>query len=99
MYGYDIPNYVCEYEREWQLYDRFLRVRRSLDYPGMLILERKTRYVERFRGSRIPIDRYSIRTSTGISIRSGLMKSSTSFRRSRLTISKTAVAQRLLPVN
>ena len=48
MYGYGIASYVREYEREWRRYDRFLRVRRSLDHPGMLILERKTRYLEKF---------------------------------------------------
>jgi hypothetical protein len=39
---------VREFEREWRRYDRFLRVRRSLDYPGQYILERKTRYLEKF---------------------------------------------------
>lgn len=48
MYGYTVPNYVREYEREWRRYDRFLRVRRSLDDPGMLVVERKTRYPEKF---------------------------------------------------
>lgn len=48
MYGYTVANYVREYEREWQRYDRFLRVRRSLDHPGMLLVERKTRYIEKF---------------------------------------------------
>jgi len=45
MYGYSIPNYGREYEREFQRYDRFLRVRWSLDEPGKFILERKTRYL------------------------------------------------------
>ncbi len=48
MYGYDVPNYVREYAREWRRYDRFLRVRRSLDHPGQYLVERKTRYVEKF---------------------------------------------------
>jgi len=48
MYGYDIPSYVREYARAWQRYDRFLRVRRSLDSPGMYCVERKTRYIEKF---------------------------------------------------
>lgn len=46
MYGLDsIPRYLKEYERQWQSYDRFLRVRRSLDAPEMYLLERKTRYL------------------------------------------------------
>lgn len=32
--------------REWQSYDRFLRLRWSLDEPGQFILERKTRYLD-----------------------------------------------------
>lgn len=47
MYGYYLPTYVREYEREWKRYDRFLRCRRSLDDPGMLVVERKTRYIEK----------------------------------------------------
>lgn len=45
MYGYDIPRYARDYEREWRRYDRFLRLRWSLDQPGHYILERKTRYL------------------------------------------------------
>ena len=41
----DVPSYVREYERQWKRYDRFLRVRHSLDSPGMYILERKTRWL------------------------------------------------------
>jgi hypothetical protein len=48
MYGYDLPSYVREYSREWRRYDRFLRVRRSLDTPGQYVLERKTRFIEKF---------------------------------------------------
>lgn len=48
MYGYNVASYVREYEREWRRYDRFLRVRNSLDDPGMLVVERKTRYPEKF---------------------------------------------------
>ena len=48
MYGYSLPRYVKDYEREWRRYDRFLRCRRSLDDPGMLLVERKTRYIEKF---------------------------------------------------
>lgn len=32
--------------REWRTYDRFLRLRWSLDEPGKFILERKTRYLD-----------------------------------------------------
>ncbi len=46
MYGYSIPNYARAYEREWQQYDHQLRLRRSLDFPGRFILERRTRYLE-----------------------------------------------------
>lgn len=45
MYGKDLPLYAREYIREWRRYDRFLRLRRSLDTPGMYILERKTHYM------------------------------------------------------
>lgn len=45
MYGYSIPRYAREYLAEWRRQDRFLRLRWSLDDPGMFILERKTRYV------------------------------------------------------
>lgn len=45
MYGYDIPRYVREKEAELQRYDRFLRIRRSLDVPGTYLVERKTRYL------------------------------------------------------
>lgn len=45
MYGTDIPRYAREYLRDWRRDDRLLRVRYSLDYPGMYILERKTRYL------------------------------------------------------
>jgi hypothetical protein len=45
MYGYEIPRYAREYLAEWRRYDRFLRLRWSLDYPGMYILERKTRWL------------------------------------------------------
>lgn len=44
MFGESIPCYAREYLREWQRYDRFLRLRWSLDEPGRFILERKTRY-------------------------------------------------------
>jgi hypothetical protein len=44
MYGYDVPRYIREYLSEWRRYDRQLRVRRSLDLPGMYILERRTVY-------------------------------------------------------
>lgn len=47
MYGYDLPSYVREYQKMFQKYDRFLRVRRSLDNPGMYVVERKTRYIEK----------------------------------------------------
>lgn len=40
-----LPNYAKEYERRWQLYDHSLRLRRSLDYPGRYLLERRTRYL------------------------------------------------------
>lgn len=39
-----LPNYAREYEQTFQKYDRFLRVRWSLDEYGKYILERKTRY-------------------------------------------------------
>ena len=42
----DIPSYARDYERRWQTYDRHLRLRRSLDYPGRFILERRTRYLD-----------------------------------------------------
>lgn len=45
MYGYDIPGYVRDKERELKRYDRFLRIRRSLDTPGAYVVERKTRFV------------------------------------------------------
>lgn len=45
MYGYDLAVYVREKERELKRYDRFLRIRRSLDTPGAYVVERKTRYV------------------------------------------------------
>ena len=45
MYGYDLPRYMREYQAEWRRFDRFLRVRRSLDNPGAFVLERKTRYL------------------------------------------------------
>lgn len=45
MYGYEVPHYVREYLYEWRRNDRLLRVRRSLDNPGMYILERKTVYL------------------------------------------------------
>ena len=41
-----LPNYAREYEHEWQRYDRFLRLRWSLDYPGRFVLERRTRYLD-----------------------------------------------------
>ena len=41
----DIPSYARDYERRWRQYDRHLRLRRSLDYPGRFILERRTRYL------------------------------------------------------
>lgn len=44
MYGYDIPRYMREKEQELKRYDRFLRIRRSLDTPGAYVVERKTRY-------------------------------------------------------
>ena len=40
-----IPNYAREYEQVWHRYDRFLRLRWSLDEYGKYILERKTRYM------------------------------------------------------
>ena len=40
-----IPTYAREYERKFQKYDRFLRVRWSEDEYGKYILERKTRFV------------------------------------------------------
>mgnify|MGYP001583107944 CR=1 FL=1 len=40
-----MPSYVKEYEARWRQYDRFLRVRRSEDEYGKLLLERKTRYI------------------------------------------------------
>lgn len=43
-----IPRYAREYESEWRRADRFLRLRWSLDEPGMYILERKTRYLETY---------------------------------------------------
>ena len=46
MYGHDLPRYVREYERDIRRYDRFLRLRRSLDSPGLFLVERKTRYLE-----------------------------------------------------
>lgn len=45
MYGYDLPRYVREKEVELKRYDRFLRIRRSLDIPGTYLVERKTRYL------------------------------------------------------
>ena len=45
MYGYAIPAYARDYEREWQRYDHHLRLRRSLDFPGRFLLERRTRYL------------------------------------------------------
>lgn len=45
MYGYDLPRYVREKDAELKRYDRFLRIRRSLDVPGAYIVERKTRYL------------------------------------------------------
>src|SRR3972149_843232 len=44
MYGYYLPHYAREYQQGWRRYDRFLRLRRSLDIPGCSLLERKTRY-------------------------------------------------------
>lgn len=44
MNGYDLPRYVRNYERELQRYDRFLRIRHSLDQPGFYVVERKTHY-------------------------------------------------------
>jgi len=46
MYGYEIPRYAKEYLQEWRRDDRFLRLRWSLDYPGVYVLERKTRHLE-----------------------------------------------------
>ena len=46
MYGYGIPTYVKTLVKEWRGYDRFLRMRNSLDEPGKFILERKTRYLD-----------------------------------------------------
>lgn len=40
-----IPTYAREYEKKWQRYDRHLRLRRSLDFPGRFLLERRTRYL------------------------------------------------------
>lgn len=45
MYGYDIPRYAREKDAEIKRYDRFLRIRWSLDVPGAFIVERKTRYL------------------------------------------------------
>jgi len=45
MYGYEIPRFARAYERDFKHYDRFLRLRWSLDEPGKFILERKTRYL------------------------------------------------------
>jgi hypothetical protein len=45
MYGYDLPRYVREKDAELKRYDRFLRIRRSLDVPGTYCVERKTRYL------------------------------------------------------
>lgn len=45
MYGYDLPRYVREKDAELKRYDRFLRIRRSLDIPGAYLVERKTRYL------------------------------------------------------
>mgnify|MGYP001570773592 len=45
MYGHELPRYVREYERDLQRYDRFLRLRWSLDYPGLFLVERKTHYL------------------------------------------------------
>ncbi len=44
MYGMELPRYVREYQRDIRNYDRFLRIRRSLDHPGLYLVERKTRY-------------------------------------------------------
>lgn len=44
MYGYELPRYAKEYQADWRRYDRFLRLRWSLDQYGAYILERKTRY-------------------------------------------------------
>ena len=41
-----IPRYAREYSREWKRYDRFLRLRWSInEAPDRFILERKTRYL------------------------------------------------------
>lgn len=45
MYGHELPRYVREYEQDIQHYDRFLRLRWSLDSPGLFLVERKTRYL------------------------------------------------------
>ena len=45
MYGQSLPRYVQEYQAEWRRYDRYLRVRRSLDNPGAYVLERKSKYL------------------------------------------------------
>jgi len=45
MYGLDLPRYVREYQAEWQRFDRYLRVRRSLDNPGAYVVERKSKYL------------------------------------------------------
>jgi hypothetical protein len=42
MDGLGLPNYAREYEREFRRYDRFLRLRRSVEQPGLYLLERKT---------------------------------------------------------
>ena len=45
MYGYDLPRYAREKDAELKRYDRFLRIRRSLDVPGAYVVERKTRHL------------------------------------------------------
>lgn len=42
MYGYDLPGYVRDTERQIKRYDRQLRLRRSLDQSGKYIVERRT---------------------------------------------------------
>lgn len=46
--SYYIPRYAREYLAEWRRNDRFLRLRWSLDDPGLYILERKTRYLDTY---------------------------------------------------
>ena len=39
-------SYLRDYERDLQHYDGFLRLRESIDeYPGQIMVERKTRYI------------------------------------------------------